>query len=176
MLHYSFKKKPKKKTYKINKKTYLIKINLPNLFLSHSSPLSSCDWERKRSDVINLFHPNYERQSGRERRRKKSLITRKCWRGSGAPVCQLRSSWHAHTQTYTHILKHARTHTHTHTHTFLFPLSLSVNSSVARPGLGVFPLSRRINKSHTWKGYRRLFSPPSQPHKLWLNAARSRQG
>ena len=106
---------------KKDKKTYLIRIRPPQFVPLTLKPLSSCDWECKRSDVINLFHPNYERQSGRERerRRKKSLITRKCWRGSGAPVCQLRSSWHTHTHihTYTHILTPARTRTYTHTRT-----------------------------------------------------------
>lgn len=70
-------------------------------------------WLKKQTLTCHQFPPSQpwetdtEKERERERGRKKSLITRKCWRGSGAPVRQLRSSWHTHV--------YIQRHTHTHT-------------------------------------------------------------
>lgn len=69
-------------------------------------------WLKKQTLTCHQFPPSQpwetdtEKERERERGRKKSLITRKCWRGSGAPVRQLRSSWHTHV--------YIQRHTHTH--------------------------------------------------------------
>lgn len=70
-------------------------------------------WLKKQTLTCHQFPPSQpwetdtEKERERERGRNKSLITRKCWRGSGAPVRQLHSSWHTHV--------YIQRHTHTHT-------------------------------------------------------------
>lgn len=54
-------------------------------------------WLKKQMLTCHQFAPLQPRETEKEGGRKKSLITRKCWRGSGAPVRQLCLGWHTHT-------------------------------------------------------------------------------
>lgn len=87
------------------------------LNFTHSSSLCPHVTEKANAQMSSISSTQTKR--GREKEKegggKESLITRKCWRGSVAPVRQPCSSWH--TRTHARARRLAVTHWLTHTHT-----------------------------------------------------------